>query len=99
MVRRSLLLLLIACLVPTVPAQDLRGIGIERPFVRVQRNKDGSRTIFERGNDDRTLTKTTYTGDGTISVKTIYRLVRTGNPLKCDIYDGLGNKLYKTQFG
>ena len=99
MIRRALLLLITACLIPLVAAQDLPGLGIEGPFVRVKRNKDGSRTVFERGNDERTLVKTTYTADGNISVKTIYRLDANGNPLKCDIYDGLGTKIYKTQFG
>ncbi len=99
MIRRVLLFLFLACLVPALPAQGLPGIGIEGPFVRVMRNKDGSRTVFERGNDDRSLTKTTYTANGNVSVKTIYRLDDKGNPLKCDIYDGLGNKLYKTKFG
>ncbi|MCH7228469.1 hypothetical protein [Haloferula sp. A504] len=99
MIRRAILLMITACLVPLVAAQDLPGIGIDGPFVRVKRNKDGSRTVFERGNDERTLIKTTYTADGNISVKTIYRLDAKGNPLKCDIFDGLGNKIYKTQFG
>lgn len=99
MIRRAFIALIIACLAPALPAQDLPGIGIEGPFVRVQRNKDGSRTVFERGNDDRTLTKTTYSADGNISLKTIYRLDGNGNPLKCDIFDGLGVRIYKTQFG
>lgn len=93
------LLVLLSALVPTLAAQDLPGIGIDGPFVRIQRNDDGSRTVFERGNDLRTLTKTTYTASGNVSMKTIYRLDDRGNPLKCDIYDGLGNKIYKTQFG
>ena len=99
MIRLALFGLILACLVPAVPAQGLPGIGIEGPFVRVQRNKDGSRTVFERGNDEQTLIKTTYTASGNISTKTIYRLDKRGNPLKCDIFDGLGTKLFKTSFG
>lgn len=99
MIRSLLLTFVFACLVPAISAQGIPGIDIEGPFVRVKRNDDGSRTVFERGQDKKTLTKTTRSADGKILMKTIYRLDELGNPIKCDIYDGLGTKLYKTQFG
>jgi hypothetical protein len=99
MFRRLLQILIFCSGVLLLPAQDLPGIGIEGPFVRIQRNEDGSRTVFERGNDPHTLVKTTYAAQGSVTMKAIYRLDDRGNPLKCDIYDGLGTKIYKTQFG
>ncbi|GAA5481706.1 hypothetical protein [Haloferula sargassicola] len=98
MIRRLCSALLGLLLVATVSAQGLPGIGIEGPFVRVKRNDDGSKTVFERGQDEKTLTKKTFTAGGNLTLKTVYRLDSRGNPLKCDIYDGIGNKLYKTAF-
>lgn len=96
---KSFFLILALALAPQLPAQEALGVDIEGPFVRVKRNEDGSRTVFERGNDEKTMTKTTYSAQGNLTLKTVYRLDDNGNPLKCDIYDGLGNRLYKTSFG
>jgi hypothetical protein len=83
---------------PLVPAQ-IPGIDIDGPFVRVKRNEDGTKTVFERGNDRKTLTKKTYNAQKNVTMSTVYRLDDRGNPLKCDIFDGAGNRLYKTSFG
>lgn len=83
---------------PLVTAQ-IPGIDIDGPFVRVKRNEDGTKTVFERGNDRKTLTKKTYNAQKNVTMTTVYRLDPRGNPLKCDIFDGAGNKLYKTSFG
>ncbi|BCX47420.1 hypothetical protein HAHE_13280 [Haloferula helveola] len=99
MIGRLIATLLFLCLLPCASAQGVPGFDIEGPFVRVKRNEDGSRTVFKRGNDKKTLTKSTYTASGNLTMKTVYRLDDEGNPLKCDIYDGLGNRLYKTSFG
>ncbi|MBB5351228.1 hypothetical protein HNR46_001462 [Haloferula luteola] len=98
---RPILCALFALLLGThAIAQGLPGIDIKGPFARVKRNEDGSETRFERGKDERTLIKSTYSaGAHNLTLKTVYRLDDKGNPLKCDIYDGLGNKLYKTSFG
>ena len=82
-----------------LPAQGVPGVDIEGPFVRVKRNQDGSRTVFERGQDERTLVKTTEGPNGNVVLKTIYRLDSDGNPLRCNIYNGTGKQLYKTAFG
>ncbi len=97
--RPTLCAILGLILAANVFAQGLPGIGIDGPFVRVKRNDDGSKTVFERGQDERTITKQTFTAGGNLTLKTVYRLDKQGNPLKCDIYDGLGNRLYKTAFG
>lgn len=86
-------------LVPDMHAQGLPGINIDGPFVRVKRNDDGSKTVFERGKNKKTLTKKTMTPKGHVTLSGVYRLDEAGNPLKCDIFDGLGNRLYKTSFG
>ena len=80
-------------------AQDLPGIDIEGPFVRLQRNEDGTHTVYERGNDKLTLTKRTKNAKGNVLMTTIYRLDENGNPRKCDVYDVQGNRIYKTSFG
>lgn len=82
-----------------ISGAQIPGVDIEGPFVRVKRNEDGSKTVFEREDNRKTLTKKTYTPDGHVSLSTIYRLDKEGNPLKCEIFDGLGTKLYKTSFG
>lgn len=96
MTRRILIALFAVAL--AAPAQ-IPGIEIDGPFARVKRNEDGSETKFERGTDRRTMTKKTYTAQGHLTLSTVYRMDDNGNPVKCEIFDGLGNKLYKTQFG
>ena len=53
------------------------------PFVRVMMNEDGSRTVFRRSPDNRTLTKRTYSSNGVMRLITVYRMDRQGNPLSC----------------
>ena len=71
----------------------------EGPNVRVTRHEDGSRTIFERSPDARTLTKKTYTGAGALFLVTIYRMDAQGNPMNCKIYDGQKNEMFKSRYG
>ena len=47
-------------------AQDDGFDAVDGPNVRVMRHDDGSRTIFTRSPDNRTLTKKTYTGNGAL---------------------------------
>lgn len=98
-IRKYLLSAMMCALTLPLSAQGVPGIDIDGPFVRVKRNQDGTRTVFERGQDEHTLVKTTKGPNGNAVLKTIYRLDSDGNPIKCDIYDGGGNKLYKTAFG
>lgn len=71
----------------------------EGPFVRVKLNEDGSRTIFRKSPDNRTLAKKTYSASGVLRGRTIYRMDRNGNPRGCKIYDGRGNELFKVGYG
>ncbi|MGB6222579.1 hypothetical protein [Haloferula sp.] len=98
MTLKRLTLILGLIVSPLVSAQ-IPGVDIDGPFVRVKRNEDGTKTEFSRGNDRKTLTKKTYSAQKRVVMTTVYRLDDRGNPLKCDIFDGAGNKLYKTSFG
>ena len=69
------------------------------PFVRVMMNEDGSRTVFRRSPDNRTLTKRTYSSNGVMRLITVYRMDRQGNPLSCKIYDGRKQELFKVRYG
>jgi hypothetical protein len=72
---------------------------IDGPNVRVTRHEDGSRTIFTRSPDARTLTKKTYSSEGTLFLVTIYRMDAQGNPMNCKIYDGKKNEMFKSRYG
>ena len=72
---------------------------VDGPNVRVMRHDDGSRTVFTRSPDNRTLTKKTFRGTGALSMVTIYRMDTHGNTLTCKIYDGQKNELFKSRYG
>jgi hypothetical protein len=72
---------------------------VDGPNVRVMRHDDGSRTIFTRSPDNRTLTKKTYTGNGALFLVTIYRMDAHGNPMNCKIYDGQKTEMFKSRYG
>jgi len=69
------------------------------PNVRVMRHEDGSRTVFTRAPDDRTLTKKKFSASGVLTMLTIYRMDGNGNPIGCKIYDGQNEVLYKVSYG
>lgn len=99
MISKALAALFCLALCAAAGAQEVPGIDIEGPFVRIQRNDDGTRTVYERGHDKRSLTKRTFNAKGNVIMSTVYRLDRNGNPLKCDVFDVQGNRIYKTSFG
>jgi hypothetical protein len=72
---------------------------VDGPNVRVMRHDDGSRTIFSRSPDARTLTKKTYSGKGALFLVTVYRMDAQGNPMNCKIYDGRKNEMFKSRYG
>ena len=72
---------------------------VDGPNVRVTRHKDGSRTVFERSPDNRTLTAKTFSGNGVLQSMTVYRMDRHGNPLSCKIYDAQKQELFKASYG
>lgn len=80
-------------------AEELGIDEVDGPNVRVMRHDDGSRTIFVRSPDNRTLTKRTRNTQGVLTMLTIYRMDHHGNPTGCKIYDGDGNELFKSSYG
>lgn len=72
---------------------------VDGPNVRVMRHDDGSRTIFTRSPDNRTMTKRTFSGNGVLNLITIYRMDEHGNPTGCKIFDGQKNEMFKTSYG
>jgi hypothetical protein len=72
---------------------------VDGPNVRVTRQKDGSKTLFIRTPDKRTLTKKTFTANGQLCLVTTYRMDANGNPLGCKILDGQKTELFKVAYG
>ncbi len=71
----------------------------EGPNVRIKRHQDGSRTVFRRSPDDRTLVKRTWGINGAVKMNVVYRLSAQGNPLSCKIFDGRETLLFKVSYG
>lgn len=72
---------------------------MDGPNVRVMRHEDGSRTLFRRTMDSRTLTKKKFSANGLLLMVTIYRMDANGNPVSCKIHDGANQLLYKVSYG
>ncbi len=72
---------------------------VDGPNVRVMRHEDGSRTMFTRAPDDRTLTKKKFSANGVLMMFTVYRMDANGNPIGCKIFDGQNQLLYKVSYG
>jgi hypothetical protein len=68
------------------------------PNVRIKRHQDGSRTVFQRSPNDRTLVKRTFGPNGALRMITVYRVNAQGNPLSCKIFDGRKSLLYKVGY-
>lgn len=96
---KLLSVLLSAVFVTAASSQTADYQAVDGPNVRVMRHDDGSRTIFSRSPDARTLTKKTYSGKGALFLVTIYRMDAQGNPMNCKIYDGKKNEMFKSRYG
>ncbi len=72
---------------------------VDGPNVRVMRQEDGSRSIFMRSPDSKTLTKKTFSANGVMTMLTVYRMDANQNPLGCKISDGQGNEMFKVSYG
>lgn len=69
------------------------------PNVRVKRHQDGSRTVFQRSPENKTLVKRMFGPNGAEKLVTVYRVNSQGNPLACKIWDGRKTLLYKVAYG
>ncbi len=72
---------------------------VEGPNVRFMRHEDGSKSVFIRSPDNKTLTKKTFSANGVITMLTTYRMDSNGNPLGCKIRDGSNVELFKVSYG
>jgi len=72
---------------------------VDGPNVRFMRHEDGSRSVFIRSPDYKTLTKTTKSPNGVVTMVTTYKMDANQNPLGCKIRDGLGRELFKVAYG
>jgi len=85
------------CLCLQVKGNELEAV--DGPNVRVMRHDDGSRTLFTRTPDNRSLTKKKFNANGVLVMMTNYRMDSNRNPVSCKIYDGANNLLYKVSYG
>ena len=85
------------CLCLQVRGNELEAV--DGPNVRVMRHEDGSRTLFTRTPDNRSLTKKKFNANGVLVMMTNYRMDSNSNPVSCKIYDGANNLLYKVSYG
>ncbi len=83
----------------TFPDKYQKGWEKAGPNVRIKRHEDGSRTVFQRSPDDRTLVKRTFGPDGHLRMVAVYRVDASGNPLACKIFDGQKSLLFKVAYG
>lgn len=69
-------------------------------FVRVVRNDDGSRSIFQRTPEMKGgMKKQMFDANGVLLSVTMYRTGKWGQLTSCKIYDGKGNEMYKVAYG
>lgn len=72
---------------------------VDGPNVRCMKLKDGSRAVFIRSPDSRTLTKKTFSPNGVLCMLTTYKMDSNGNPLGCKIKDGQNTEMFKVSYG
>lgn len=93
------LLLSLAMLAVAAPARASEFDGVDGPNVRYMKHKDGSRSVFIRSPDNKTLTKKTFSANGVLTMLTTYKMDANQNPLGCKIRDGLGTEMFKVSYG
>ena len=100
---KTLVILALGIFVPALFGQVMSDIdptkAVDSQYVRVMRNQDGSTAIFRRTPSNEVLEKRTFSADAVLTMLTVYRMDRMGNPLGCKIYDGLKQELFKARYG
>ena len=103
MITRALTYLLSLIVMPFGCAQVMNDIdptkAMDSQYVRVMRNQDGSTAVFRRTPSNEVLEKRTFNASSVLTMLTVYRMDRQGNPLGCKIYDGLKQELFKARYG
>lgn len=95
----TLKILLLAALLLPAPCRASEFDGVDGPNVRYMKLQDGSRSVFIRSPDNRTLTKKTFSPNGILSMITTYKMDANANPLGCKIRDGQNQELFKVSYG
>lgn len=98
----SLLFLFFALIFSVSPlmAEDPGFDAEDGQFVRVVRNDDGSRSIFQRTPEMKGgMRKQMFDANGVLLSITVYRTGQKGYLTSCKIYDGKGTELYKVSYG
>ena len=88
-----------AGIVISLPCRANEFEGVDGPNVRYMRLEDGSRSVFIRSPDNRTLTKKRFSANGVLTMLTTYKMDANGNPLSCKIRDGQNQELFKVSYG
>ncbi len=94
---KNLWIVALLLLAPVCGASEMEGV--DGPNVRYMRHEDGSRSVFIRSPDNKTLTKKTFSANGVRTMTTTYKMDANGNPLGCKIRDGLNQELFKVSYG
>jgi len=94
---KSLIVLAILCVFSPCHASEVEQV--DGPNVRCMKLEDGSRAVFIRSPDSRTLTKKTFSKNGTLLMVTTYKMDANANPLGCKIRDGQNQELFKVSYG
>ena len=84
--------LAVALLLLALPCRGNEMEDVEGPNVRFMRHEDGSKSVFIRSPDNKTLTKKTFSPNGVLTMLTTYKMDANGNPLGCKIRDGLNQE-------
>jgi len=82
-----------------VPSRASEVETVDGPNVRCMKLEDGSRAVFIRSPDSRTLTKKTFSKNGNLQMVTTYKMDANANPLGCKIRDGQNQELFKVSYG
>lgn len=93
------ILTLAAALLGPLPCRGSEFEGVDGPNVRYMRLEDGSRAVFTRSPDNRTLTKKTFSPNGVLTMVTTYKMDSNGNPIGCKILDGQKVEMFKVSYG
>ncbi|MEO5914319.1 MAG: Amuc_1099 family pilus-like system protein [Luteolibacter sp.] len=72
---------------------------VDGPNVRVIRHQDGSRSVFVRSPDKRSLVRKTYSANGSLAMVTVYKMDDAGNPLDTRISDARGEEIFRVSYG
>ncbi len=72
---------------------------VDSQNVRTFHHKDGSRSVFVRSSDAKTLVKTMFSKAGVLVTKATYGIDAQGRTVGGKIFDGMDHELFKVRYG